>query len=143
MTSDIKRLFSNVITADPAMISLLGITADDPRFYWYYQGDAVISAEKPSFITYALINANEAMQAVWQPIFSMQIWAKKNAHTEKVASRLSDLFHKKNMTTPTVVDEEGPREVYTKVIHQNDIFQEQPSYAGTAIHIRVGLLQIP
>lgn len=137
MVFDIKEKLVDVIASDSTIQALLGIVNygdpdADPRIYWYYQGDAILDERFPAYITYALVGAGSP-QATWNPTFSFNIWARTSKHAQAVATRLKHLVHKKTFST-------GLQEFFCTIVHFNDIFQEQPKFAGFAVHIMTGYL---
>lgn len=87
-----KQAIIDALANDSQFKALTGATADDPRLYWYYQGDAVVSAEKPAYVTYALTASPEQTQALKNPSFTFVIWGKDATVVEAVRDRLVALF---------------------------------------------------
>lgn len=135
--TDIRVLILTTLAADAAFRTAAGVTAEDPRVYWYYNGDSVVSETFPGYITYALISSGEPTHAVASPTFSFAIWARFDDVVAAIRDRLVALFHKQLLTTST------GRKVYCKVIQETDSFQTQPNYAGMMLHIRYDWLAIP
>lgn len=135
--TDIKEFIISTLTSDGTIRTLTGASIEDPRIYWYYQGDAEVTPTKPAYITYALIADPEVTQAVASPIFSFIIWGRYDNVVAAVRDRLVALFNKQLLLTGT------SRQLYGKLVTQQDSFQEQPNFAGITLHFRFGWLSIP
>lgn len=130
---DIKLKLLDMMRTDPTLQALLGGSPPDPRVYMYYQGDALIDSQHPAYITFSNISTPEAVQAVENPVFSIVVWSRTWSRCEEVRDRLRDLFHKKIfVTTP------DSRRIYTKLVGEQDSYQDQPKYAGKTMQLRAG-----
>lgn len=131
---DIKDKILDVLRADTALMGLLGGTAADPRVYPYYEGQAIVNAQKPAYVTYSQSANPEATYAVENPVFTFVIWGRTWTQVERIRDRFRALLHKKILIT----DAPDSRRLYTKVINEVDSFQQQPDFAGKTLHLRAG-----
>lgn len=131
---DIKLKLLDMMRTDPTLQALLGGSATDPRVYMYYQGDALIDPEHPGYITFSNISTPEAVQAVENPVFSLVVWTRTWARCEEIRDRLRALFHQRILITAAP----DSRRLYTKLVGEQDSYQDQPKYAGKTIRLRAG-----
>lgn len=127
-----KSSVLSALALDTALYELLGVTPADPRIYWYYNGDAVLSETQPAYITYMLINLPEIPGAVVSPILSLMIWGIDEQVVENVRDRVAALFG----------DEQGKelvfsnQTVWSKKTNESDSYQETPHAAGRTMQYR-------
>ena len=119
-----------LLVADASLKRLLGGTVSDPRIYWYYGGDALISLTLPAYITYALISHTEAAGAVESPIFSLALWAINAETLEDVSTRIETLLSDQNYTI-------GGEKVHMRRINAADGTQASAQYAGKMLQYRL------
>lgn len=135
-TLDFRDFLLRTIGEDGQFQTLTGATVEDPRIYWYYQGDARVSDTQPVFVTYTLMTMAEKFRATREPTASFIIWGRYIEAVEAVVVRLATLLDQQLHTTP-----QGDL-VYTKQIAQSDSFQQQPDFAGIQMQFRIGVLDL-
>lgn len=129
----VKEAILDAIEADTAFATLTGATADDPRLYWYYNGDALVDQSHPAYVTYALTAGPQQATAVRQPSFTFVIWAKDTDVTEGVRDRLVALFEHIGLNM-------GGKTLFGTLINEADQFQQQPQFAGRNMVFQFGYL---
>ena len=120
---------------DATLSTLLGVTEADPRIYWYYNGDAEVDEQRPVYITYANI-ATPAAGGTTAPVISLNLWGKSIETVEAVRNRLVGLFERTTLTSS------GGRTIYSRFVNEQDQFQEQPKFAGKAMHLQLSFLTL-
>jgi hypothetical protein len=121
---------------DAVLKPLLGSTTTDPRVYFYYQGEAEISAQKKSYITYAHLATPERTQAVGEPVFSLAIWAIDQATIKSVRDRLVVLLDETPLTTGS------GKAIFATLIGERDSFQENTKFNGKTLQFRFGYSRV-
>ncbi len=138
MMQAIKQAILDAITGDTAFNTACGATADDPRLYWYYNGDAVIDPEKGlhAYVTYAMTARPEQTQAVLSPSLTFVVWAKDLDVVEVVSARLVAVLTRRE---GLLVNGEI---LWGEVVNEADQYQQQPQFAGRNMVIRFGKLNL-
>lgn len=132
---DVKKLTVNTLEADGTMISLMGISASDPRIYPSHNADTQISSTKQAYLTYKLLTYGEAGGRIRQPILRLQIWARNWQRAEDVRQRILDLLDKKKLTSAE------SKVVWFKQVYESDTAPEATSstnFPGKTLDFRVG-----
>lgn len=128
--TDIRTLVIATLTGDATFRALTGWTADDPRIYWYFQADAVLSEAKPAYLTYNLIVRPEAPSAVVSPVIGFTIWGLELETVDLVAARLEALFDKQVLYTA------GGKKLWGKLMNRTEDFQSEVQFAGQTLQFR-------
>ena len=134
LVSDAKATFLAVME-DATLSGLMGMTVNDPRVYWFFNGDARITEESPVYVTYSNLST-PASGATSAPVLALNIWGKSIETVEAVRNRLVALCERRTLTSP------GGRTVYAKFINEQDQYQEQPKFAGKVLHLQLSFLTL-
>lgn len=134
---DIKRYIVSLSTIDPALKAALGATPpNDPRIYWYYQPSAIIDAQHPAYITYAMTAVPEESLAVSIPVFSLAIWGLNQQSVETVRERLVIDLQEIPLVTGT------GRNMWGTKVGERDSYQENTKFAGLTLQFEFGYSRV-
>jgi hypothetical protein len=126
------------LQSDATFRTLTGATNADPRLYYRFFGDAVISDTQPVYVTYMLMPHNETAMGVAQPVFSFFLWSRPSGYTalKGVADRIQALFDRQVWTVGSV-------RVQSRLIRQGDV-DEVPGgqFTGRSMHVRVAFMDV-
>ncbi len=127
---DVMRSLFATAAADGALQTLLGGGGGDTRVYQFYEGDAVIRPNLPSYITVSALTEPENTLAVETMVFGMTVIARAPETVERVEARLRVLFHQ--VTRATDIS----RSVFWKVVNAVQFFNVPADFTGKTIQIR-------
>lgn len=125
---DIRKYIVSLSTIDAQLKAALGATPPtDPRIYWYYQPAAIIDAQHPAYITYALTSSPEQTAATGDPVFNLAIWGLNVQAVDTVRNRLVALLEEIPITTV------AGRYVWGTLVAERDSFQENTKFSGLTL----------
>ncbi len=134
---DIRKYIVSLSTIDAQLKAALGATPPtDPRIYWYYQPAAIVDAQHPAYITYALTASPEQTQATGDPVWNLAIWGLNAQAVDTVRSRLVVLLEEIPLTTGT------GRQMWGTLVGERDSFQENTKFSGLTLQYEFGFSRV-
>jgi len=129
---DVVRSLFATAGSDISLQTLLGGSgpSGDTRIYQFYEGDAVLRLDLPSYITASALSEPENTQAVETMIFGLTVVARAPETVEAVEARLRVLFHQVSRAT------DASRTVFWKVVNAVQFFNVPADFTGKTVQIR-------
>lgn len=109
-----------------------GRPSTDPRVYWFYQADAVLTVEYPAYISFAQMSSGRERGGVTEPVYSFRVYAYDLAVCQAIVTRMNQLFD-------GVVNTLGAGTVTSEKVQASDLFDQANKFAGREVHYSFGV----
>lgn len=134
MEHDVLTLLTATVTGDATYRTLTGYSIADPRWYYFYKGDALVDTSHPVYATYMMTTSPESGGGVRPPVVSVILWGKRRDLVLAVRNRLHALLDRKTLTTTT------GRRVRTRIVGESDTYQQEGDFVGRQMQVRMAYL---
>ncbi len=136
-TDDLRESLLARIRTDTTFKTLTGATSQDPRLYYRFQPNPVLSPTQKVYATYFLLGDNERIMGVLEPIYAFTLWARD---TEVGYEALRDVRNRIH----TLVDRQtwtvGSDIVQGRNVREMDTDDPPNGFIGRVLHLRVAAL---